>query len=466
MSLESVLVDFGACEVPALDVYSDVFRLGSGFIQREGEPSGLHKANPIILGSFGGRMRRRILFEDTFEETLAEFQGADWAITNGLTYWGKANTADNQSKMCAMIFDLDGQDDGTLRNFLYNCRSDYPLYPEPSYVILSGHNVHLYYVLEEPADLYPNTKGLLKEMKYHLTDKIWNRYTSHIEKPQHQGINQGFRVIGGRTKDGGTVRAFRVNEHPTSLDELNTALPEEQRADLARRWRQTRYTLEEAKRKFPEWYERVVENGEPRRAWYQKRDLYEWWLRKCLNPHAEEGNIGDRHFTNVGVTYGHRYFCVMALAIFAVKCGITDREEVRADAMTLLPLFNRINPDAPFTERDVDSALECLDLRYIRFPRKDLERITAIAMPPNKRNGRKQEAHLRLARFARDLNYENEGDWRKGAGRPKDSPNREHPKRDAVLAYKAAHPDASQREVAAALGISKTTVNKWLREAR
>ena len=206
-----------------MDVYSDIFQLGYGFIQTEGEPSGEHKANPIIVGSFGGhydedgklkgdRVRRRILFEDTFEDTLAEFSDANWAITNGLTYWGRANTADAQSKMCALIFDLDGQDDVTLRNFFYNCRSDYPYYPDPNYIILSGHNIHLYYVLEEPADLYPNTKSLLKDMKYRLTDQMWNKYTSREwEHPQHQGINQGFRIIGGKTKDGGTVRAFRVS---------------------------------------------------------------------------------------------------------------------------------------------------------------------------------------------------------------------------------------------------------------
>ena len=37
-----------------MEVYSDIFQLGDGFIQTEGEPGGLHKANPIILGSFGG----------------------------------------------------------------------------------------------------------------------------------------------------------------------------------------------------------------------------------------------------------------------------------------------------------------------------------------------------------------------------------------------------------------------------
>lgn len=100
LSLESVLLEYGASEVSAMDVYSDIFQLGYGFIQTEGEPGGLHKANPIILGSFGGhydsdgklvgdRRRRRILLEDTFEDTLAEFRDANWAITNGLTYWGR-----------------------------------------------------------------------------------------------------------------------------------------------------------------------------------------------------------------------------------------------------------------------------------------------------------------------------------------------------------------------------------------
>lgn len=445
LSLESVLLEFGVYEVSAMDVYSDIFRLGTGFIQRDGEPGGQHKANPIILGSFGGKRRRRILFEDTFEETLTEFQKADWAITNGLTYWGRANTAEAQSKMCAMVFDLDGQEDRTLTAFLYNCRSDYPIYPEPNYIILSGHNVHLYYVLEEPADLYPNTKSLLKDLKYHLTDRIWNRYTSNEwENPQHQGINQGFRIIGGKTKDGGTVRAFRVNEHPFSLEELNEVLPADQQVDLLKKWRQSRFTLEQAKDRFPEWYEKVIVGGERAGGvWRVKEDLYDWWLRKIRE----------------GATYSHRYFCLMALAIFATKCGITDRERVKADMESLVPFLDSIDPEHPFGgDGEVESALECFDLRYATFPRADLERITAIAMPANKRNYRKQALHLRMARSNLEILSEDAGHALQG--RPKGSGE----KRDLIRAYARGHPDASHSEVAKALGVSRTTVIKWLRD--
>ena len=442
-----------------MDVYSDIFQLGYGFIQTEGELGGLHKANPIILGSFGGhydsdgklvgdRRRRRILLEDTFEETLAEFRDANWAITNGLTYWGRANTADAQSKMCAMIFDLDGQDDGTLTAFLYNCRSDYPVYPEPNYIILSGHNVHLYYVLEEPADLYPNTKSLLKDMKYHLTDRMWNKYTSREwEHPQHQGINQGFRVIGGKTKDGGTVRAFRVNTHPFSLEELNDFLPPEQQVDLSKKWRETRYTLEQAKERFPEWYEKVIVNGERADgSWDAKEDLYNWWLRKI----------------RAGATFSHRYFCLMALAIYAVKCGITDRERVKADMDSLVPFLDSVDTEHPFgNDHEVENALECLDLRYKKFPIKDLERISGIAIPKNKRNYRKQPQHMEylngLRKMRRDVLGENEYE---NSGRPKGSGE----KRELIRSYAREHPDANHSDIAKALGVSRSTVIKWLKD--
>ncbi len=432
-----------------MEVYGDIFRLGDGFIQQDGEVAGSHKANPIILGAFNGRVRRRILFEDTFKETLTEFQKADWAITNGLTYWGRANAADAQSKMCAMIFDLDGVDDEHLSSFLIAASSGllngHGTYPLPQYIIMSGSNVHLYYVFDEPLSLYPNTKVQLKDLKYALTDLIWNFYTSNEWKnPQHQGINQGFRIVGGKTKNGGVVRAFRLDTHPTTVEELNEYVPEDARVDTSKVYRESKYTLEQAKRMFPDWYERVVVGGDPisRRAWPVKEDLYNWWLRKVRQPQG-------------GATFRHRYFCLMALAIFAVKCGITDRNRVRSDMEALVPWMNLIVPDHPFgDDGEIDAAMECFDARYVTFPRRDLEKITAIIMPPNKRNGRKQVEHMAVMRAIQGVT-DPEGNWRNKDGAPK--------KRDLIRAYAAEHPGESQRQIAKALGVSPTTVNKWLK---
>ena len=69
-----------------MDVYSDIFNLGFNEIQRENEPSGTFKANPIGYFKYNEAQKGhyRIMFDDTFEKTLKELQDADFAIMNGL----------------------------------------------------------------------------------------------------------------------------------------------------------------------------------------------------------------------------------------------------------------------------------------------------------------------------------------------------------------------------------------------
>ena len=452
----SILEHFGAYEVSAMELYGDVFKLGTGFLTKAGEHRDGHdfNGNPIFLGSWDGKIRREMGFEDIFEEQLGRFQQADWAILNGLTYWGRVNDGQHQNKLCALVFDYDidkqKQEPKKLYNFLYGAFSESKLYPVPNYMVLSSHNVHLYYVLEEPLDLFPIVKTQAKKLKHELSRIMMNMYTTNIEKPDAQGINQGFRIVGGRTKDAEgvaypTVRAFRLNEHPFSIEELNERVPEDARV---RPGRKSKYTIEQVKELFPEWYEQVIVGGERTTGrWVVKEDLYRWWLKKSY----DEG------------VPGHRYYCVMALAVFAAKCGILDKNRVRRDAESLMGKFNDFAGAEPFTEDDVKSALECLDLRFCNFSRKELASYTGVPMPANKRNYRPQSQHLKIARFARDLNYDTPDGWREGNGRPKGSPNKGHPKRDAIRAYAVEHPDASHSAIAKALGVSRTTVIKWLK---
>ena len=76
-------------------------------------------------------------------------------------------------------------------------------------------------------------------------------------------------------------------------------------------------------------------------------------------------------------------------------------------------------------------------------------------IPPNKRNGRKQTDHLKLARFARDLNYSDQNGWQNKNGAPT--------KRDLIRAYAREHPDANHSDIAKALDVSRPTVIKWLK---
>lgn len=442
MSLRRVVEKWGGRSVTPMELYSDLFRLGSHVLQADGEEPGAFKANPVIVGHGGGRMHRKILFEDTFTATLSEFQRMDWAFVAPVSYFGRHNTAERQSKLFAFVFDLDGVTDSKLNAFLSGA-IDGGAYPVPQYVVLSGHGVHLYYVLDTPLDLYPEVKTQAKELKYALTRRIWNRYTSTIKTPQYQGINQSFRVPGSHAKPGARLRvcaAMRLNPNPATVEELNSFVPEESRVDVARRWPVRHVTLAEAKTKYPDWYRRVIVDGEQPGQWVVKEDLYRWWLRRIRE----------------GATFGHRYFCVMALAIFAAKCGVYDESRVRADALALVPFLNSVSPEHPFTESDALSALDCLDARYVRFPRRDLARLTGIEMPASKRNGRSIETHCAVMRAIQAID-DPEGRWRNKSGAPT--------KRDLVRDFAATHPGMSHAAMARALGVSRPTVIKWLRES-
>lgn len=434
--LEDVLVQYGGREVDALTMYRDIFSLGDGLIQKVGEPAGAFKANPIGYYRQNGRKKGhyRIFFEDTFEETLKELQEADFAIVNGITYFGRKNVQEHASKVHALILDLDGVTDKTLGTFLHGAFSDFDLYPLPNYIALSGHGVHLYYLLDEPVPLYPNIKIQLKAFKYAMIEKLWNEYTSRDRKKQFQGINQGFRPIGGKTKiDGVRVRAFLMNSHPHTLGSLGKYVPEESRVDEGKLFKESHMTLEQAKKAYPQWYEDRVVNKRPKKYWVVKRDLYEWW----------KGQI------RAGATYHHRYFNVMCLAIYAVKCGV-PYGELEADALSFVPYLNSINPEEPFTEQDVMSALECYDKRYCTFPITDIEKITGISIPRNKRNGRRQDVHLKIARATRDILHE---DWREGNGRP----SAEQKVRDYLMSY----PFASKKDIRDNTGLSYPTIRKY-----
>ena len=186
----------------------------------------------------------------------------NFAILNGLTYFGRRNSQERASKMYALIFDLDGINPVKLNNFLSGAYLG-DAYPIPNYIVLSGHGVHLYYVFEYGISLFPNIKLQLKELKYALTEKIWNEYTSVEKKKQFQGINQGFRVIGGMTKEGadfGKTRAFRLNTTLFCLDQLNEYIPKEHRIDESKLFKESKLTLVQAQKKYPDWYEKVILN--------------------------------------------------------------------------------------------------------------------------------------------------------------------------------------------------------------
>ena len=77
---EEIIEKWGGHEVSAMQVYTDIFGLGECLIQKQNEEPGEFKSNPLGYWKNDNEQRghRRILFDDTFEETLKEMQEADF----------------------------------------------------------------------------------------------------------------------------------------------------------------------------------------------------------------------------------------------------------------------------------------------------------------------------------------------------------------------------------------------------
>ena len=183
--------------------------------------------------------------------------------------------------------------------------------------------------------------------------------------------------------------------------------------------------------------------GERRERWHIKRDLYDWWLRKIKE----------------GASVGHRYSCLCVLASYAVKCDISE-DELLTDAFSLLTFLDDMSDDEHnrFTKRDILDAMQFYQESYVTYSRREAERVSAISMPANKRNYRKQEVHLMGARAIQEINDKvNETNWRKGNGRPKGSSKQ----RKIVEAWQKEHPDGKKADCIRETGLSKPTVYKW-----
>lgn len=436
-------------QVTPVEFYRDVFPEGS-----LGERGNREIRRPNLIFTMTEQQKDRhyafntIVFDDLKE--LEAAQGAEFAVTSPVSYRGRNRTAANAHHLWGFCIDLDGVGMDQLRDLLFQIQNG--VLPEPTYLVNSGHGFHVYYLLEEPIPLHKYLHQPLNNLKHGLTSIVWNAYTSNIapEKRQYQGIFQGFRMPGTQSKLGKRypVVAFRTgNKH--TIPYLNDFV--EDKYQLTE-WNEYRLPLEEAKVKYPEWYQKVVVEGNKHRTKWDiagkvhgdnPHALYDWWLDKL----------------KAGAFDGNRYNCIATLMTYGVKCDV-PKEKVLNDALELVPWLNSLTekPKNAFTEKDVYDACTYFDDSYATYSIKAIEARTQIQIERNKRNGQKQADHLEEARAIRDIRMKRQGrKWDENNGRPKGSGE----KSEIVERWRLQHPDGRKIDCERETGLSRHTVLKW-----
>lgn len=424
-----------------------------------------------------------------------DYQSKDWlqtryfALMAPITYVGKSTANKNARYLYAFAIDLDGVGIDQLKVlFVYMSRrwgkgllQGLPIIPMPNIIVNSGHGLHLYYIMRYPLALYEWNAKLLQQFcraLYHLVwypanEKSGEPGTSTEKKIHCLGIYHSFRMPETMTKplrvnkktqeafgNGVPIRAWKMrSEHYTLFnlakyfaydDELKKKFTPKVLSELEKGGRMmnpNRLSLEQARKKYgEEWYNNRGSKG----RFTTNRALYDWWLKKISNP------------VKGGVKEGHRYFCVMALAAFAKKCGI-EKAELIKNAESLLDSFEGLTTKANnhFRMYDIHKAIEAYDKENsVRWSPRMIEHWTDIEMKKTKRNKRKQAIHLAGARAIQNIN-DPEGTWR---GRHHET--LENSKvAAAVNEWMANHPDSTNKSACARdLNLSRTTVIKWWNE--
>lgn len=427
-------------EVTYLDFYRDIFPEGS-FEKRGVYEDGKYNGIAVSIQK-GGKRAKRLTVTDDLEAIEDMTRTDDFCLMSPISYAGKSRKSGNARFMYAMAIDLDGIE--TLDQwqfFMRQVEQGHEMLsfiwglPRPTYLVSSGTGVHIYYVFQKPVPLFRNIVEQLEVLKKRLTWQAWTQGASFLhDNVQYESLFQGFRVVGTVTKDGDRCRAFRVGDK-VSIEYLNKFVPAEYRVKSL--IYQSDLKLEDAKKKYPEWYQKRIVEKRPKKTWTCKKDLYDWWIRKLSG----------------GAEQGHRYWCIMTLATYAKKCGV-PRDVLEEDAYGLIPLLNS-RGDA-FTEDDVLHALEAFTDSYITYPIDTIVNRTGIPIEKNKRNGRKQKIHLERARAVQEIDYPN-GEWRNKEGRPKGSGTAGQ----TVREWRESHPEGRKADCIRETGFSKPTVYKW-----
>lgn len=453
-------VDRHFLEVSPIEFYDSIFK---GCLDAEGEfTKGGYTAiatERVPLPNNKFRFKRYTITRDLIELDSLIQTSENFCFMTPISYAGKASKAANARYLFALAIDIDdivnknGEPTGMHELVGQIIQQDIP---KPTYIVSSGTGFHLYYVFQEPIPLYRNNVLAIKKIRKKLVKKIWNSYVtnSYTEKKiQYESLWQNFRIVGTKTKVGTVCRAYKWGDAEEVtlnylaafvVDGKNDSEVKQEVGKLLNKFKEKpNYTFDDLLEKFPDWTERHFDLKtrkalkQPKKKYWQcYPGLYDWFYKRL----ADE------------VEVGHRYYSLMCLAGYALKCGI-EYDKFEEDCWNLFNCYKEktSNKANEWTKSDVKAALNCYKHEeLIGMSIDSIKSYSGLNIEKNKRNGLTRKQNLEIARTVRDVKE-------KASGVIK----RRNRKDLEVYMWRYRNPDGTKYRCIKETGLSKKTVYKW-----
>ncbi len=458
---KEIYEDFGGEPVCAIDFYDDIF--SGGYDDEEDDLEEHRDPEDYRTGEYGAiameiiynkksdcnegktkrssRARRTTVTKGCLELYDLIDRSENFCLMSPISYAGRKRLQKNARFLYAMTIEIDNiHPEYGLKELFYSWNREHDPELKPTYIVCSGNGIHLYFKFIHPVPLFANVFEQLSAVKKWMTPRYWNRFTTTMQDVsdiQWESLNQAFRLVGTRTKNGGYTAAFKVGD-AISLEQLNDYLPKNRQINVIYK---SNLTLKQAQKLYPDWYQRRIVEKQDRGHWTRHRGIYDNWKEKILN----------------GAAVGHRYHCLENLCSLGVQCEISP-EEIEADCYKIADFLETKTTDEKnhFTEYDVLCALQTYHLATEGAYRRRIDIIsikTGIPLMPNKRNGLKQEKHLYLARRRKADMKKIDIPMNGTEGRPQ--------KHQIVFEWQQLHPDGRKSDCIRDTGLAKHTVYKW-----
>lgn len=440
------------------DIYTDTCIVSYG----SNEKMPLVKSNPI-------EKTTKVL---TIEEMITSSVEYGNVYVAPASFFRNCNITKCLKSLYAIVVDFDGDRRGVsvdlLKWLLERIFENEDDLPSPTFVTNSGKGLHLFWVFKKPVPMFNENKRTMSE----LYKAIHQKLADYNAKPQKHHFAQAYRVVGSRTKLNKTTTAFRTGEvlpAETLLKDFGIEKnliwsegnkkekmePSESMLKLADNIEKTLGVVCENRDDWDYVHKYISENKEAfsktfklnQSKRFRKNDGAGWgspvWyatMKSRIIKDTPEGN---------------RYTSLMALMVIGYKCNIPF-ETVKKDIDDIIIKW-QMRPKS-FEVRFHDEYRDRIDNMYsekfMKVRKVQLEEWLGFKMTSSsRRNGRPQKQHLKLARFARDMNYEDPNGWINKNGAPS--------KKDIVKQWRLENPDGKKADCIRDTGLTKPTVYKW-----